>query len=199
MTGAGLSDPVAARLAVSLGGGLLEDLLDVRPGGGGSTGHLKRREVSAEHAPRRDWSAKRTHAGAVAGALLASRDSRSDEQETLLLELGRAPVRVGEVRVSAVNDDVALLEERLELGDEAVDGVSRLDEQDDLPGRLELRAELLDRVGADDGLACDRSAAVSSEIPTVPGRRGAAGRAIKESAPLASFSRKWSTLEVVRL
>lgn len=44
VTGAGLSDPVAARLAVSLGGSLLEDVLDEGPRGGGSTGHWKRKE-----------------------------------------------------------------------------------------------------------------------------------------------------------
>ena len=96
---------------------------------------------------------KRTHAGTVAGSLLSSRDTGSDEQETLGLELDRAPVRVGEVGVSAIDDDVALLEERLELADEAVDGVSGLDEEDDFSGRLELSAKLLNGAGSDDGLS----------------------------------------------
>ena len=130
---AGVADPVAARLAVGLGGRLLEDLLDVGPRGLGATGHERR---------------------AVARALLAARDARADEEETLSLELLGAAVRVGEVRVAAVDNDVALLEVRLELGDEVVDGRAGLDEEDDLAGALELLAELLDRVGADDRLAC---------------------------------------------
>jgi hypothetical protein len=58
------------------------------------------------------------------------------------------------VRVTTVNDDVALLEVGLELGDEVVDGLAGLDEEDDTTGRLELGAELLDRVGANDVGAC---------------------------------------------
>ena len=57
------------------------------------------------------------------------------------------------MRVSAVDDDVALLKVGLKLRDEVVDGVSSLDEQNNLAGSLELRAELLNRVGPDDRLA----------------------------------------------
>jgi hypothetical protein len=53
------------------------------------------------------------------------------------------------VRVTTVNDNVTLLEVGLELGDKVVDGLAGLDEEDDSPGRLELGAELLDGVGAD--------------------------------------------------
>ena len=39
VSGTGLADPIAAGLAVDLSSGGLEDLLDVRPGGGGTTRH----------------------------------------------------------------------------------------------------------------------------------------------------------------
>jgi hypothetical protein len=96
---------------------------------------------------------QRTDAGTVTSSLLSSRDSRANKEQSLGLESGGAADRVGEVRVSTIDDDVALFEERLELLDEAVDGVSGLDEEDDLAGRLELLAELLDRVRADNRLA----------------------------------------------
>jgi len=42
------------------------------------------------------------------------------------------------VRVSAVDNDVAFLDVRLDLGDEVVDGFTRFDEEDDSAGFLEL-------------------------------------------------------------
>jgi hypothetical protein len=54
------------------------------------------------------------------------------------------------VRVSTINDDVTLLEVRLELTDEVVNGLTGLDEEDDSPGLGELGAELLDGVGTND-------------------------------------------------
>lgn len=57
------------------------------------------------------------------------------------------------MRVATVDDDISLLEVRLEERDKVVDGRSGLDEENDLAGSLELAAKLLDRVGADDGLA----------------------------------------------
>jgi hypothetical protein len=54
------------------------------------------------------------------------------------------------VRVTTVNDDIALLEVRLELSDEVVDGLTGLDEKDDSPGSGELLTKLLDGVGTDD-------------------------------------------------
>ena len=53
------------------------------------------------------------------------------------------------MRVTTVNDDIALLEVRLELTDEVVDSLTGLDEEDDSPWGLELGAELLDGVGTD--------------------------------------------------
>ena len=39
VTGTGLTDPVTAGLAIDLSSSRLEDLLDVRPSRGGTTGH----------------------------------------------------------------------------------------------------------------------------------------------------------------
>ena len=123
-----LADPVAAWLALSLSGGLLEDLLDVGPSGVGSTGHEGR---------------------TVSGTLLTTRDTGTDKQETLGLELLGSSDRVRVVRVTTVNDDVTLLKVGLELSDEVIDGLTGLDKEDDSSRGLELGAELLDGVGTD--------------------------------------------------
>lgn len=89
----------------------------------------------------------------MTSSLLSTRHSSANEEQSFGLELGSAPDRVGEVRVATVDDDISLLEVRLEERDKVVDGRSGLDEENDLAGSLELAAKLLDRVGADDGLA----------------------------------------------
>ena len=53
----------------------------------------------------------------------------------------RAPARVDEVRVAGVDDDVALVEQRREVVDHAVDGRARLDHDDDPARPLERRDE----------------------------------------------------------
>jgi len=122
-----LSNPVTAWLSQCLGSGLLEDLLDMWPCSSRSTGHNR---------------------GSVSSTLFSSRNTGSDEQEALCLELFGAADGVRIVGVTSVNDDIALLHERNELIDECVDGRSSLDEEDDLARRLELFAELLDRMCA---------------------------------------------------
>ena len=86
------------------------------------------------------------------------------------------------MRVSTINDDIALLEVWLELTDKVVNGLTGLDEENDSPGLGELAAELLDGVGTDD---------VGSYLSAMLTQEGSS------SLPLASFSRKASTLEVV--
>ena len=135
VSSSGISNPVAARLTVGLSGSLLEDFLDVRPGSSGTSGHERR---------------------TVTSSLLTSRDTRSDEKETLGLELLGAADRVGEVRVSSIDDDVSLLEVRFKLTDEVVDSLTGLDEKDDLARSLQLGAKFLNGVSTDDRLACDR-------------------------------------------
>ena len=53
------------------------------------------------------------------------------------------------MRVSTIDDDISLLEERLELTDEVVNSLTGLDEENDSPGLGELAAKLLNGVGTD--------------------------------------------------
>ena len=57
------------------------------------------------------------------------------------------------MRVATINDDVAALEEGEQGLDPIIDSLARLDKKHDAAGLLQLRDELLGRVGADDGLA----------------------------------------------
>ena len=128
-----VTNPLAAGLTVRLGGDVLENLLDVRPGLLVATGH---------------------DGGTVAGTLLATRDTRTDEADALGLEVLSAAVGVGVVRVATVNDDVTLLKTVLEEElDEVVDGLTGHDEEHHAAGSLELGDELLDAVCANDALA----------------------------------------------
>ena len=54
------------------------------------------------------------------------------------------------MRVSTIDDDVSLFEERYERLNEIIDGFTSLDEKDDLARSLELLAEILDGLGSDD-------------------------------------------------
>ena len=125
VSGTSLTDPVTARLAVDGRGGLLEDLLDMRPSSVRATRHQR---------------------GTVARTLLTTRDTRANEEKTLRLKLLAATNTVRVVRVTAVNDDVTRFEVGDKLLDEGIDGSTSLDEKDDLAGTLELGGELLDRV-----------------------------------------------------
>lgn len=57
------------------------------------------------------------------------------------------------MRVSTIDDDVSLLEERFELSNEVVDSVPGLDEQNDLSGALEVGTKILNGLGSNDGLS----------------------------------------------
>lgn len=163
-----VTDPVTAGLAVALGGNALEDVLDVGPGGLVTTGH---------------------EGGTVAGTLLTTRDTAADEADALLGEVLGAAVAVGEVGVTTVNDDVALLEEGQEGLDEVINGLAGHDEEHDTTRALELGTELLDGVGTNNGLAWRERISPLAR----------AGQVFVEGLPLASLSKKRSTLEVVRL
>jgi hypothetical protein len=108
---------------------LTEDLLDVWPCGIGTTWHDGR---------------------SVPGTLLTTGNTGTDEKETLGLELVSSSDGVRVVRVTTVNDDVALLEVWLELANEVIYGLSGLDEENDTTGGLEALAEFLNGVSADD-------------------------------------------------
>ena len=129
------ADPVAARLAVRLGGGLLEDLLDVRPRLGVATGHERR---------------------AVTGTLLTTGDTRTYEKETFFLKFFGTADRVWVVGVTTIDDDVTRLEMGDELANEVIDSRAGLDEKNDFTRSLEFFAELLYRECTDDVGACLR-------------------------------------------
>ena len=61
---------------------------------------------------------------------------------------------VGEVGVTAVDDDVALIEHGGELLDNCVDGCARLDHNQDAAGRLEGVNEFLQGLGTDEVAVC---------------------------------------------
>ena len=124
----------------------------------------------------------------MTGTLLTTRDTRADEEKALCGELADAAVGVREVGVATVDDDVALLEVRDELLDESVDGGTSLDEEDDLARALQLLAKLLDAPCALDVGAFATLLSARERL-----------RGFYRDVPLASFSRKASTLLVVRL
>lgn len=129
-----VTNPLTAGLAVRLGRDALEDILDVRPGLRVTTGHDR---------------------GTVTGTLLTTRDTGTDEADALGGKVLGAAVGVGVVRVTTVNDDVALLDATLvqEELNEVVDGLAGHDEHHHTAGLLELGAELLDGVSTNDRLA----------------------------------------------
>lgn len=129
VAGTSLTDPVTAWLAVDLGSSLLEDVLDVGPSLGGSTGHER---------------------GSVTGTLLTTRNTRANVEDALGLELLAAADGVGVVRVTTVNDNVTLLHVGDKLVNKVVDSLSSLDEKDHTARLLELGAELLNRVSTND-------------------------------------------------
>ena len=75
-----------------------------------------------------------------------------DEEQALLLDHLGAANRIGEMRVAAVDQDVALVEVRNDLFDERVDRLARLDHDHQLARPGEALAQFLDTVAADDVL-----------------------------------------------
>lgn len=82
----------------------------------------------------------------MAGTLLSSRNTRTNEQEAFLLEFFGPADGVGVVRVAAINDDITLLEVGDELLNKGVNGSTCLDKEDDFSWLLQLCNELLDGV-----------------------------------------------------
>ena len=111
-----LAHPIAARLALgSFGADGLEDVFHQGPGRHASAGH---------------------HGGAEARAFLAAGDAGSDEQETFALQVASAADAVGEMRVAAIDDEVARFEVGQKQLDEVIQGLAGLDHQHDFAGAL---------------------------------------------------------------
>lgn len=79
---------------------------------------------------------------------LTTGNTATNEQESLGLELLNSAGGVGVVRVATVDDNVTLLEERLELLNEGIHGGTSLDEKDDLSRGLQLGDKLSNGFGA---------------------------------------------------
>ena len=122
MAGTALPHPLAARLALDLGGDGLEEATDQGPG---------------------SWIAAGHQGGPVARPLLAPGDAQADEVQAGGLELGMAPGAVGVMGVAPVHDDIARRQERQELIDDRVHPGPCLDHQQHHPwvtqGRDQLR------------------------------------------------------------
>lgn len=129
-----ITDPLATWLAIRLGRDGLEDILDVWPG----------LLVSTRHD---GWT--------VSSTLLAARDTGTNESDALLCEVLGSAVCVWEVRVSSINDDIALLDATLsqEQLNEVVDWLSGHDQHHHTSWLLQLLHELLNAVGANNALA----------------------------------------------
>src|SRR5207253_7860311 len=132
MAGAVRADVGDARAVVYLRGDLFPDRAQLFVSGAVAAGHQGR-------PPER--------------TLLAARDAAADEVEAFALQRLFALHGVFIIRVAAVNDDVALIEMRLELLDDRIHGTAGFDQQDDLARALDGFNELLDGISADDLLA----------------------------------------------
>jgi hypothetical protein len=82
----------------------------------------------------------------VTSTLFAAGNTRTNKEEALGLKLFGAADGIGIMRVTAVNDNIATLEERFELIDEIVYSTAGLDEKNDFAGSFEFGSEFLDRV-----------------------------------------------------
>ena len=84
--------------------------------------------------------------GPVEGAFLAAGHAAADEVQVLLTQRMLAPPGVHEVRVAAVDHDVAVVQQRDELVDHRVGGRAGLDHDDDGPGPLQAGHEVRHRL-----------------------------------------------------
>lgn len=132
VTGTLITDPVAASLAVALGGNTLEDVLDVGPGGLVTTGHER---------------------GTITSTLLTTGDTATNEADALLGKVLGTAVAVGEVGVTTIDDDITLLEVGQKRLNKLINGLSSHDQEHDTTGTLQLSAELLNGVSTNNGLA----------------------------------------------
>jgi len=135
VAGPARSDPFAAgdvALGPDLGGDGLEDRLDQRPGRGAAAGH---------------------HAGTLQGPFFPAGDPGADVQEALGLDVLRAPLGVGEMRVAAVDDHVARRKQGDQLLDEIIDGRAGLHHEHHLARGGEGVDQLLEGVAAHELLA----------------------------------------------
>ena len=90
------------------------------------------------------------HGRAETRALFAARNARADIQQALAFEIFGAADGVREVRIAAIDDDVAGFQVGQQQLDEFVHGRAGFDHEHDLAGPFQQAGHLLDGVGADD-------------------------------------------------
>lgn len=120
------SDPIAARFPFDLSRSFLEDFLDMVPSSRGTTRHKRR---------------------TIAGAFLTAGDSRADEEQALGFQLLRTSYGIRVVRITTIDDDIALRQMGFELVDEVINSRSCLDKKNYLAGFSELGDQFCNRMG----------------------------------------------------
>ena len=130
MAGAVFAHPVAAGLAIgSAGADGLENVLHQGPRFGAAAGHHRRAETRA---------------------FFAARNAGADIHQAFALQILGAADGVGEMRIAAIDDDVAGLEMRQHQLDKFVHRRAGLHHQHDFAGPLQQAGHLFDGVGAND-------------------------------------------------
>ena len=127
-----VAHPLAARLPVALGGYALEDVLNVGPSFLIATRHQGR---------------------SISSTLLTARHAGSNKSDTFCSEILCAAIRIWEVGVSTVDDDVTTLEQWEESLDPVIYCLAGLDEEHDATGLVKLGNEFLGGVGSNNGLS----------------------------------------------
>ena len=125
-----LADPVAARRAVlDLRADGLENGLHIRPRGRGAAGH---------------------HAGALERPFLASGYAGSDVELALGFHIRGSADGIGEVGVASVDENISVAQQRQELFNHIVHGLSRFDHHKHLARLFQIVNQFFETVAADD-------------------------------------------------
>ena len=124
------ADPVAAwRAVLDLGADALENGLHIRPRG----------RASARH-----------HAGAFQCALFAAGHAGADVKLALAFHVSGSADGVREVGIAAVNENIAVVEQRKKLLDHIVYGLSRFDHHKHLARLFQIVNQFFETVAAND-------------------------------------------------
>ena len=126
MTGAIRSHVAAAWFAIDLRGDLAENRRDHFPRFARTAGHERR---------------------TFERAFFAAGNAAADKVKSASFEIFAAPLRVGEKRIAAVDDDVAFFQKRRELADDRIDRRAGFDHDHRFARPLQRADELFHRVG----------------------------------------------------
>jgi hypothetical protein len=112
-----ITNPLAARLAITFSSNALEDVFDVWPSLLVSTGHQR---------------------GAISGTFFTTGHTGTDESDTLASQILCSAVGIGEMRVATINDDVTLFTVGQESLNEIIDWFTSHDQEHHAAGSLQL-------------------------------------------------------------